>query len=144
MASQRPYIPENIRRQVEEEAQFRCGYCLTAQRFTAKRLHIEHIIPLAAGGSSDIENLWLACDLCNGFKGAQIQAIDPLTNQVVPLFNPRQENWFDHFTWSDDGIYILGLTPAGRATSVALRLNNLFLVEARHWWVQAGWHPPSS
>jgi 5-methylcytosine-specific restriction endonuclease McrA len=86
MAPQRPHIPDHIRQQVEEEALNRCGYCLTARRFTAKRLHIEHIIPIAAGGGSDIQNLWLACDLCNSYKGARTHAVDPLTNQTVPLY----------------------------------------------------------
>ena len=142
MASQRPYVPEHVRQQVEEEAQYRCGYCLTARRFTAKKLHVEHIIPIAAGGGSDVQNLWLACDLCNSYKGVQTHAVDPVTNQITPLFNPRQQDWHEHFAWSADGIYILGLTPTGRATSIALRLNNAFLVEARQWWVEAGWHPP--
>ena len=51
----RPYIPLHIRRQVEEDAKNRCGYCLTPRLFTAKILHVEHIIPLAAGGTSQIE-----------------------------------------------------------------------------------------
>lgn len=144
MSPQRPHIPDHIRQRVEEEALNRCSYCLTARRFTAKRLHIEHIIPIAAGGGSDIQNLWLACDLCNAYKGARTHAVDPLTNQTVSLYNPRIQNWFEHFAWSTNGVYISGLTPTGRATTIALRLNNSFLIEARHWWVEAGWHPPST
>lgn len=53
-------------------------------------LIIEHIIPLAAGGSSELDNLWLACDLCNSCKGARTHAIDPLTGQTAALFHPRQ------------------------------------------------------
>jgi hypothetical protein len=30
-----------------------------------------------------------ACYHCNEFKGAKIEALDPETQQVVPLFNPR-------------------------------------------------------
>lgn len=143
MSPQRPYIPKHVRRQVREDARQRCGYCLTPRRFTAKKLHVEHIIPIAAGGSSNADNLWLACDLCNSYKGARTHATDPLTGQTVPLFNPRQQNWYEHFAWSADGMHVLGLTPVGRATVVALQLNNPFLVEARRWWVQAGWHPPT-
>jgi HNH endonuclease len=46
------------------DAQYRCGYCLTSQRITAMPMHVEHIIPLAAGGTSAEEDLWLACPLC--------------------------------------------------------------------------------
>jgi len=139
---QRPYISDHIRRQVETEAQHRCGYCLTDRRFTAKKLHLEHIIPIAAGGGSEPENLWLACDLCNSHKGSRTHALDPVTEQTVTLFNPRRQMWSEHFAWNPERTHILGLTPTGRATIMALRLNHPFLVEARHWWVQAGWHPP--
>jgi hypothetical protein len=47
-----------------------------------------------------------------------------------------------HFKWSDDGTEIIGLTASGRATVVALKLNNTFAIEARSNWVSAGWHPP--
>lgn len=142
MPSKRPYISAHIRRQVEKDAHKRCGYCLTPRIFTAKVLHLEHIIPIADGGTSEIENLWLACDLCNSSKGTRTVAIDPLTKQRSRLFHPRQQNWYDHFAWNKEGTRILGLTPIGRATVKALKLNNPLLVEARKWWVKAGWHPP--
>ena len=46
MPSQRPYIPVNVRRQVEKDARQRSGYCLTPRSFTAKQLHVEHIMEL--------------------------------------------------------------------------------------------------
>ncbi|MCB0084943.1 MAG: HNH endonuclease [Caldilineaceae bacterium] len=142
MPPNRPYIPTQIRQQVEQEAQMRCGYCRTSHIFTAKTLHIEHIIPIAAGGGSEIDNLWLACELCNGAKGMKTHAVDPLTIATVALFHPRLQQWSDHFRWSEDGTRILGITPNGRATVAALKLNRPSLVAARKWWVSAGWHPP--
>ena len=139
----RPYIPKALREQVAADAQDRCGYCLTPQSFTAMPMHVEHIIPLAADGSSNEDNLWLACPLCNGHKGIQTHGIDPTTGEQVPLFNPRQQRWRDHFCWSEDGVEILGLTATGRATVIALQLNNEYLVRARRRWVAAGWHPPT-
>ena len=45
---------------------------------------------------------------------------DPIDSEIAPLFNPRLQRWRDHFCWSADTRLILGLTPTGRATVVAL------------------------
>jgi len=81
--------------------------------------------------------------LCNNYKGTQTQAPDPASGERVPLFNPRTQNWHEHFRWSDDGTEISGLTPTGRATVVALKLNRSPLLRARRRWVKASWHPPA-
>ena len=106
-------------------------------------LEIDHIIPTARGGTDEEENLWLACCMCNGFKGDRTHGLDPLTGQEVPLYDPRQQQWAEHFTWSADGLQIIGLTPCGRATVVVLQLNNVIAVMVRQEWVSAGWHPPT-
>jgi hypothetical protein len=124
------YIPEEIRARVRSQAGERCGYCLSPQWLVLGRLEIEHIIPRAAGGSDEEDNLWQSCRMCNGFKGAQTQAFDPVTGQWVRLFDPRRQRWSEHFAWSEDGTQILGQTSCGRATSIALQLNNLI----------AGWY----
>ncbi|MFM6067289.1 MAG: HNH endonuclease, partial [Sphaerospermopsis kisseleviana] len=56
------YIPVEIERRVRKDAQNRCGYCLSPQRLVMARLEIEHIIPIAKGGSNEEINLkqvWL-------------------------------------------------------------------------------------
>ena len=108
------------------------------------RLEIEHLVPRALGGGDEESNLWLSCGLCNRYKGAQVEAADPLTGDIVPLYNPRTNNWHEHFSWSADGAKIVGLTPTGRTTVVALKLNNEVAVEVRRNWIMAGWHPPKS
>lgn len=105
-------------------------------------MHIDHIVPLAEGGTSEESNLWLACAWCNTYKGSITCAVDPENGKAVSLFNPRKQRWSSHFTWSDDGLMVIGLTATGRATVNALRLNNEYVIVARHYWVQAGWHPP--
>lgn len=135
-------IPKALRRKIAATAGHRCGYCLTSQQISGAQMHIEHIIPRSQGGTSDETNLWLACAWCNSYKWAKTHAVDPEMDEEVPLFNPRTQRWSDHFRWSDDGIRIIGLTPTGRATVLALRMNNEFIVPARRHWVQAGWHPP--
>jgi hypothetical protein len=137
------YIPAELRRRVTEDGHARCGYCLTSQTIVAVPMHLEHIIPLAAGGQTILENLWLACPLCNGYKGAQTHAVDPATGDRIPLFHPRAQRWEEHFVWSEDGTEIIGQTPVGRATVHALRLNNAYSVPSRRVWVAAGWHPPA-
>jgi len=137
-----PSIPPNLRRQVAKDAGHRCGYCLSDEALTGLPLSIDHIVPVAAGGPSIRENLWLACRPCNEFKGAQTHAEDPETGETAPLFNPRTQDWHAHFAWNDDKTHIIGLTPTGRATVMALQLNRSILVKARRRWVMAGWHPP--
>jgi hypothetical protein len=105
-------------------------------------LEIEHLLPAARGGTDAEDNLWLSCRSCNSFKGVQTHVRDPVTNRRVRLFNPRRQKWSQHFRWSPDGIQIIGRTACGRATVIALRLNNIFAVTARREWVAAGWHPP--
>ena len=137
-------VPEAIRQRVRAVAGERCGYCLSPQRLVMGQLEIEHLIPRAHGGSHEETNLWLSCSLCNRYKGAQVEATDPLTGEVAPLYNPRTNNWGEHFNWSADGAKIAGLTPVGRATVAALKLNNELAVEVRRNWILAGWHPPQS
>ncbi len=36
----------------------------------------------------------------------------------------------------------MGLTTCGRATVIALKLNNSLAVKVRSNWSNAGWHPP--
>jgi 5-methylcytosine-specific restriction endonuclease McrA len=60
---------------------------------------IDHIIPEAAGGQTVWDNLCVACHACNEYKGAQVQAQDPLTDKVTPLFHPRRQPWRAHFCW---------------------------------------------
>ncbi|SRR6266511_3038818 len=136
-------IPVVIERRVRQAAQHRCGYCLSPQHLVMARLEIEHIVPLAKGGTDDEANLWLACPICNGHKSDKTEAIDPETGATLPLFNPRTQVWSEHFAWTDDGLRIVGRTLVGRATVVALHLDDdPDAIAVRSYWVLAGWHPP--
>ena len=50
---------------------------------------------------------------------------------MVPLYHPRQHRWPDHFAWNEDTTIVIGLTPTGRATVEALRLNRENVVNLR-------------
>lgn len=105
-------------------------------------MEVDHLIPQSLGGPTEEDNLWLACSLCNDYKGDRIAALDIETGDVVRLFDPRHQVWGEHFAWSQEGDRVVGLTPTGRATVAALNLNRPVLVRARQAWVSVGWHPP--
>jgi hypothetical protein len=112
------------------------------QRVVGVEMDIDHIFPEALGGPTEEENLWLACARCNEYNGDLTETQDPLTGDTAPLFNPRTQRWSDHFAWEAEGTQVVGLTPIGRATVAALKLNRPALVEACQFWVIAGVHPP--
>jgi hypothetical protein len=133
---------EATKQRIRQRAGNRCEYCQSHQDYLMSWLQIDHFRPVSKGGNSKDENLCLACELCNQHKWNQTEAIDPINQDVVALFNPRLQVWQDHFVWSEDGVSIVGLTPYGRATVVVLKLNNGLALKVRGHWVGAGWHPP--
>jgi HNH endonuclease len=132
-------IPAPLRRLVIERAGNRCEYCQLSQLGQEATFHIDHVTPVAAGGPTLSDNLALACVSCSLRKGAREDALDPATNEAVALFNPRRASWSEHFEW--DGVVLLGLSPAGRATVEALSLNRPLIHEIREEEVQIGRHP---
>lgn len=135
-------ISASLAAEVRQQARHRCGYCLVSEALIGMQLEFEHLLPLAAGGTTKPENLWLSCRNCNSYKHTQTTAPDPEGGQVVALFNPRTQRWAEHFGWSQNGLEINGLTPVGRATVNALKLNHPLIVVARRLWVSMGWWPP--
>ena len=145
MPMPRRTLSVELDRQVRQMAQNRCGYCLSPQHLVMARLEIEHVIPLAKGGTDEAENLWLACPLCNGHKSDKIEGRDPETGHIVPLFHPGKQVWYEHFEWAEGGLHIVGKTSTGRATVIALHLSSdPDALIVRSYWVLAGWHPPET
>lgn len=129
---------------VFQRAQGYCEYCRSSIEYGVQAFECEHIVPISQGGKTILTNLAFACGGCNRAKGTLITAIDPDSGQKVPLFNPRQQFWHDHFIWSGDFTLIIGLTAIGRATVVALRLNRPGVVNLRRVLVAIGDHPPTN
>ncbi len=67
-----------------------------------------------------MDNLALACSFCNRAKGSDIAGLDD-DDSLTSLFNPRVDDWPEHFR--RDGDIIQGLTAKGRATARLLRFN---------------------
>ncbi|MCB0553442.1 MAG: HNH endonuclease [Phaeodactylibacter sp.] len=136
------YIPEKLRLAVQERAGERCEYCQSWRRNAIHTFNIDHLLPLDKGGKTELSNLALSCGGCNSAKSNKVTAVDPLTKEEVPVYNPRQHNWNDHFVWSDDFLEVIGLTPIGRASVQLLRLNREGLRNLRRLARMAGEHPP--
>jgi hypothetical protein len=133
-------IPAHLRRAVIARAANRCEYCGLAQGGQEASFHIDHVVPVVAGGPTEIENLALACVSCSLRKGHRQTAVDPETGLEVRLFDPRREEWTAHFRW--DGVRVQALTPTGRATVDLLRLNRPLICEIRAEETARGRHPP--
>ena len=136
------YISADIQRKIRSRFSNRCAYCQTSEDLSVAILEIEHIIPRSKGGGTDFANICLSCPTCNRYKADHTVAFDPITQQDVALFHPHQDNWADHFAWSHDATVIIGLTPAGRATIEALRMNRTQMIRVRRMWYAMGEHPP--
>ena len=121
---------ERTRRFVRQRAGHRCEYCrLTEAQSPVAKLQIEHIVPRKHGGTDDPGNLALACIDCNLHKGANLTGIDPETGRVVELFNPRTQDWSEHFAW--DAMFVIGMTAVGRTTIRVLEMNSEDRIRAR-------------
>jgi HNH endonuclease len=135
-----PAIPASLRRLVIQRANNRCEYCTLSQAGQAATFHIDHVVPVAAGGPTTADNLALACVTCSLHKAAKQKITDPETNQLVNIFSPRQQLWEEHFRW--EGVTVFGLTATGRATIAALKMNRALMLEIRKEEVLLGRHPP--
>lgn len=100
---------------------------------------VDHIVPRSRGGETISGNLALACPRCNAHKWAADAGVDPQTGQTVPLFNPREQAWEDHFAWASAVDFrINGRTPCGRATVERLKMNGPEVLGIRRVLLELG------
>jgi hypothetical protein len=135
-------VSSSVRTAVAARAGGCCEYCRSQDRFAVQSFAVEHVEPQSGGGSDDAGNLAYSCQGCNNHKYTRTRAVDPATGTDVPLFHPRRQVWSDHFSWGADCTEVLGLTPTGRATVVALRLNRPGVANLRSVLFSVGLHPP--
>jgi hypothetical protein len=140
-------IPRALYEAVRQRANFRCEYCHYPELLSSAPLSIDHLQPQSLGGSDDLNNLALACRRCNEKRYNFTTGTDPDTGAEISLFNPRQNQWSEHFIWSANGVEIIGITAIGRATCQRLDLNDAsrtepFIQNARRQWIAASLHPP--
>lgn len=127
----------NTRELVRQQAGNACEYCRIPQEATpAISFHVEHTIAKQHGAGDDPNLLALARDRCMAYKWPTLASIDPDTGDLVPLFNPRQDAWANHFALR--GGEIVGLTGTGRATVRLLNMNSPRRAELREEWLDEG------
>ena len=137
-----PQISSQLRKAVRERANSCCEYCRSQDNFASDSFEVEHSIPRSRGGKNDFENLAWSCGVCNGHKGAKTMGRDLITSELVPLFNPRKQQWDEHFEWSENSSEIIAKTAIGRATINELKLNRQPVVNLRLALIAYGVHPP--
>ena len=134
-----PKISRSLRRLVSSRAGFRCEYCLLHESCVLGSHQADHVVARKHGGTTNGENLALACAFCNGRKGTDISSIDPISRRRVHLFDPRQDRWSRHFRLR--GAVIVPLTTKGRATAHLLQFNAVENVEFRRVLIAQGLYP---
>ena len=136
------YIPIELRRRIMEVERSCCAYCHSAESLMGVTFEIEHILPISAGGATELANLCLSCPTCNRHKLNCLLAIEPESGIEVPLYHPRQQQWTEHFAWNNEAIIVLGKTATGRATIEVLQINRPAIVRLRRYWTILHLHPP--
>jgi hypothetical protein len=89
--------------------------------------------------NSLLDNLAYACAVCNFAKGTDIATVLEDYQQPVRLFNPRTDEWDEHFRLQ--GATILPLTPIGEATIKVLNLNDPARILERQALIRIGRYP---
>jgi hypothetical protein len=126
---------------VAERAGHRCEYCHAPEAIFNFPFEVEHIVPPRHGGKDDDINLALSCRSCNLFKADRLHVAEPQTGNTVPLFNPRRDQWQQHFRVDIPGAFVLGLTDIGRATVELLQMNSVAQLAARKQWLRLKLYP---
>lgn len=117
------YIAESIRQMVAQRANNCCEYCHIHQDNAFYPFQIDHIISLKHGGATELENLAYSCFPCNLNKSSDVGTILLPERTFIRLFNPRLDNWSEHFGMDSGRMY--AKSSIGEATIKVLKLNDI-------------------
>jgi hypothetical protein len=92
------------------------------------------------GGATTAENLANACAFCNRAKGSDIGSIVEGGGEYTRLFNPRSDQWDDHF--SLQASRIVPRTTIGQVTAKLLGFNLPERLLEREALIRVGRYPP--
>lgn len=133
---------ERYRQLVSARSGGACEYCRLLEAATGVTFHLEHVVPLALGGRTVLDNLAMSCPGCNFAKGDRTSVADE-DGRLVQFFNPRQYEpsllgWHLHFVLDRESGMILPRTSTGDVTIAALKMNDASRLFARKLQIQAG------
>lgn len=102
-------IPSKLRHEVLQRDGYRCRECGASKEDT--QLEIDHIIPVAEGGTNDISNLQTLCKACNRAKytrtwvggESNVVAVENELNNLQNLINEYEEQ-LRHVTNENDRV----------------------------------------
>lgn len=120
-------MADQLREQVRERFNARCGYCGVHEDAVGSTLTVDHHRPRTQGGVGEAVNLVYCCARCNEHKGAYWHEQGP---SDVRLLHPGHDDLTRHLRASDDG-RVAGVTPEGAFFVQRLRLNRPQLVAYR-------------
>jgi hypothetical protein len=83
-----------------------------------------------------------ACLVCNRNKGSDIGSILATTGALIRFFNPRLDNWFDHFAL--DAVIINPLSEIGQVTERIFKFNEIERLDEREVLRAMGRYPKAS
>lgn len=132
-------ITDEIRVKVKRRAGYRCEYCLLPELDGLIKFHVEHIRSSKHKGSDGLENLAFACPDCNLFKGADLGTILGDDENFTRFFNPRKDEWNEHFKVVDCVIY--PMTDIGEATINIFQMNKPGRIEVRRLFAEDNLYP---
>ena len=118
------HIPADLRHEVTHRANGRCEYCQIRESDTFLGFqidHIDHIVAEKHGGETTASNLAYCCVFCNRFKGTDLGSL-AASGEVIRFFNPRTDDWHDHFQW--DGHRISPQTQIAEVEERIFKLNS--------------------
>ena len=136
------YLSEQFRNIVANRAKHICEYCLIHEEDTNYGCQVDHIISIKHGGASELWNLAYACVFCNRNKGSDIGSILFPNREFIRFFNPRDDNWADHFKIVEANIK--PITDIGKVTVQILDFNTIERILERQTLISVKRYPPIS
>lgn len=133
------HVSAALRQLVFVRADYLCEYCLIHEDDTFFGCQVDHIISVKHGGATEANNLAYACGFCNRQKGSDIGSISRQSGQIIRFFNPRTDNWSDHFEL--EGAVIKSLTEIGEVTARILGFNDSDRLLERRILMAVGRYP---